>query len=60
MSLVLGGLGINYTHTRSAIDELPPEVTLSFAPHASGLQTWINRAREAGHEVLIELPLEPE
>jgi len=59
VSLVLGGLGINYTHTKSAIDELPPEVTLSFAPHARGLQTWIRRAREAGHEVLIELPLEP-
>ncbi|MEL6955355.1 MAG: divergent polysaccharide deacetylase family protein [Pseudomonadota bacterium] len=59
VSLVLGGLGINYTHTKSAIDELPPEVTLSFAPHARGLQTWIKRAREAGHEVLIELPLEP-
>ncbi|MEM1106903.1 MAG: divergent polysaccharide deacetylase family protein [Pseudomonadota bacterium] len=59
VSLVLGGLGINYTHTKSAIDELPPEVTLSFAPHARGLQTWIRRAREAGHDVLIELPLEP-
>lgn len=59
VSLVIGGLGINYTHTKSAIDELPPEVTLSFAPHARNLQTWINRAREAGHEVLIELPMEP-
>ena len=58
VSLVVGGLGINYTHTKAAIDELPPEVTLSFAPHARGLQTWITRAREAGHEVLIELPLE--
>lgn len=59
VSLVLGGLGINYTHTISAIEELPPEVTLSFAPHARGLQTWVKRARDAGHEVLIELPLEP-
>lgn len=59
VSLVLGGLGINYAHTRSAIEELPPEVTLSFAPHARGLQTWVKRARDAGHEVLIELPLEP-
>lgn len=59
VSIIVGGLGINYAHTRSAIDELPPEVTLSFAPHARGLQTWIRRAREAGHEVLIELPLEP-
>lgn len=59
VSIIVGGLGINYTHTRSAIEELPPEVTLAFAPHARGLQTWIRRAREAGHEVLIELPLEP-
>ncbi|MEO0466248.1 MAG: divergent polysaccharide deacetylase family protein [Pseudomonadota bacterium] len=58
-SIILGGLGINYTHTKSAIEELPPEVTLSFAAHARGLQTWIKRARDAGHEVLIELPLEP-
>lgn len=59
VSIVLGGLGINYTHTIAAIDDLPPEVTLSFAAHARGLQTWIDRARAAGHEVLIELPLEP-
>jgi polysaccharide deacetylase 2 family uncharacterized protein YibQ len=55
---VVGGLGINATHTKSAIDELPPEVTLSFAPDATSLQTWINRARAAGHEVLIETPME--
>lgn len=58
VSLVVGGLGINATHTRSAIDELPPEVTLSFAPDAGRLQYWINRARAAGHETLIEVPME--
>jgi hypothetical protein len=58
VSLVVGGLGINATHTKSAIEELPPEVTLSFAPDAQRLQYWINRARESGHEVLIELPME--
>ncbi len=59
ISIVLGGLGINYTHTMTAIEELPPEVTLSFAAHARGLQTWIRRARADGHEVLIEMPMEP-
>ena len=58
VSLVVGGLGINATHTKSAIEELPPEVTLSFAPDAQRLQYWINRARASGHEVLIELPME--
>lgn len=58
VSLVVGGLGINATHTKSAIEELPPEVTLSFAPDAQRLQYWIDRARASGHEVLIELPME--
>jgi uncharacterized protein len=33
-------------------------VTLSFVPYAIDLQTWINRARAAGHEVMLELPME--
>ncbi len=58
VSLIIGGLGLNQNHTLSAINELPPEVTLSFVPYANDLQTWINRARQAGHEVLLELPME--
>jgi polysaccharide deacetylase 2 family uncharacterized protein YibQ len=58
VSLIMGGLGLNQKHTLSAINELPPEVTLSFVPYANDLQTWINRARSAGHEVLLELPME--
>jgi uncharacterized protein len=59
VALVVGGLGISETTTRNAIEKLPPEVTLSFAPYGRNLQTWIDRAREAGHEVLLELPMEP-
>ena len=58
VALVVGGLGINATLTRRAIDELPPAVTLSFAAHANDLQAQIDRARAAGHEVLLELPME--
>lgn len=59
VSIIVGGLGINWGRTQAAIDELPPEVTLSFAPTASNLTTWVRKARRAGHEVLIELPMEP-
>jgi polysaccharide deacetylase 2 family uncharacterized protein YibQ len=58
ISLIVGGLGLKQEHTLAAINELPPEVTLSFVPYANDLQTWINRARAAGHEVLLELPME--
>ncbi|MEO1553208.1 MAG: divergent polysaccharide deacetylase family protein [Pseudomonadota bacterium] len=59
VSIIVGGLGINRTRTRAAINELPPEITLSFAPTAENLSSWVRDARRAGHEVLIELPMEP-
>jgi polysaccharide deacetylase 2 family uncharacterized protein YibQ len=58
LSLVVGGLGISPEMTRRAIEDLPPEVTLAFAAHAPNLQTDIDRAREYGHEVILELPME--
>ena len=59
VSIIVGGLGINTTRTRAAINELPPEITLSFAPTSENLSRWVRDARRAGHEVLIELPMEP-
>lgn len=59
VALVIGGLGLNAAATRQAIDTLPPEITLSFVPYAEGLQGWIDLARAAGHEVLLETPMEP-
>ncbi len=59
VALVVGGLGLNAALTRKAIETLPPEVTLSFAPYAEGLQGWIDMARAHGHEVLLEAPMEP-
>ncbi|WP_298745667.1 divergent polysaccharide deacetylase family protein [uncultured Brevundimonas sp.] len=59
VALIVGGLGLNPTTTRAAIERLPPEVTLSFVPYAEGLQGWIDLARAQGHEVMLEMPMEP-
>lgn len=59
VALIIGGLGLNARATRQAIETLPPEITLSFAPYAEGLQGWIDEARAHGHEVLLETPMEP-
>ena len=59
VALVVGGLGLNPAATKEAIDSLPPQVTLSFVPYAQGLQNWIDMARAAGHEVMIEVPMQP-
>lgn len=60
VSLVVGGLGLNARATRQAIETLRPEITLSFVVYAEGLQGWIDMARQHGHEVLLETPMEPE
>lgn len=59
IAIVVGGLGLNAAATRAAIERLPPEVTLSFVPYAEGLQGWVDLARAEGHEVMLEIPMEP-
>jgi hypothetical protein len=59
IAIVIGGLGVNSAVTQAAIDTLPPDVTLSFVPYAANLQSWIDKARADGHEVMLELPMEP-
>jgi uncharacterized protein len=59
VAMVVGGLGLNAASTKAAIERLPPEITLSFVPYADNLQGWIDLARANGHEVLLEIPMEP-
>ncbi len=57
--IVVGGLGLSQTGTQKAIEVLPEDVTLAFAPYGSSLERWVSKAREKGHEVLLQIPLEP-
>lgn len=59
VAIVLGGLGLSALTTETAIDRLPPEVTLAFAPYGDELDRLSARARQVGHELLLHMPLEP-
>lgn len=59
IALVVSGLGINEQGSLDAIDQLPEAVTLGFAPYGRSLETTVSAARVRGHEVVLELPLEP-
>ena len=59
IAIVVTGLGINERGSLDAIDQLPDEATLAFAPYGKTLTTTVAAARSAGHEVLLEIPLEP-
>jgi polysaccharide deacetylase 2 family uncharacterized protein YibQ len=59
IAIVISGLGISAKATAAALAKLPPQVTLAFAPYASDVQSWVTQARQKGHEVLLEVPMEP-
>jgi uncharacterized protein len=59
IAVVVTGLGLNRTTTSEAINTLPGAVTLAFAPYGDNLSETARAARSAGHEIMIELPLEP-
>ena len=58
VAVVVTGLGLADRLTERAL-ALPGAVGLSFSPYA-GAAAWQSRARAAGHEVLLDLPLQPE
>ena len=59
VAIVVSGLGLSAAATESAIQGLPGSVTLAFAPYSPRLNEWIDLARAAGHEVMINIPMEP-
>lgn len=59
VAIVIGGMGVSQTSTEAAINKLPPEVTLAFAPQGNSLSRWAQAARRKGHEILLQIPMEP-
>jgi len=56
--LIINELGMLGIQTEAAI-AAPPQVTLAFNPYGRDLANSIGEARQAGHETLIMLPMEP-
>ncbi len=59
IAIVIGGLGLSQTGTQRALQALPASVTLAFAASGNSLQRWMPEARRNGHEILIQIPMEP-
>lgn len=59
IAIIVDGLGLSQTTTQEALSLLPPDVSLAFAPYGNSLQRWTRKARSQGHELLIQVPMEP-
>ncbi len=59
IAILVGGLGIDDASTKSAISRLPASISLGFAPYGGNLEQDAADARQAGHEILLQAPMEP-
>jgi polysaccharide deacetylase 2 family uncharacterized protein YibQ len=58
IAIIVTGLGTSKAATEAAI-KLPENITLSFSPYARNVESWATAARVTGHEVMLDLPLQP-
>ncbi len=59
IAIVVSGLGLSARATEGALKGLPSAVTLGFLPYAADAGRWVAQARAKGHEVLLQVPMEP-
>ncbi|SDM73224.1 hypothetical protein SAMN05216360_103234 [Methylobacterium phyllostachyos] len=59
IAIVITGLGVGQAATAGATARLPATVSLAFLPYGNEVERAVARARDAGHEVFLQLPMEP-
>ena len=58
IAVAIRGIGLSRSASIAAIKALPPEVSMIISPYARDPADWVLRARLAGHEVFMGLPME--
>jgi hypothetical protein len=58
VAIVIDDLGVDRERT-AVFNDLPAPLTLAFLPYAPALAQQAERARAAGHELLLHVPMEP-
>ena len=58
IAVVIDDLGLNRPKTK-ALNDLPAPLTLAFLPYAGNIEAQTTAARQAGHELMVHLPMEP-
>lgn len=58
VSVIVVDLGLSDVRSTEALAELPDDVSVAVNPYAAKPDVWMNKAREAGHEPWMFLPVE--
>jgi len=59
IAIIIDGLGVSASATSDALAKLPAAVTLSFMPYGADVAALVAHARDDGHEILLQVPMEP-
>lgn len=59
IAIVVSGLGVGASGTADALNKLPAAVTFALTPYSAEIDQLASRARNEGHEVLLQVPMEP-
>jgi polysaccharide deacetylase 2 family uncharacterized protein YibQ len=59
IAVVMRGLGVSQALTAQAIARLPADISLGLNAYGRALQKDADTARAAGHEVFLDVPVEP-
>ena len=59
IALIIKNLGLSDTYTKATLELLPEDITLSFSHVAPRLKNCVREARQKGHEILLDIPMEP-
>ena len=59
IAVIVGGVGISAAGTADAAGMLPAPVTFALSPYGADLMKLADQARGEGHELLLQLPMEP-
>lgn len=59
VAVIVRGLGLSRKTTAAAIADLPADVTLALSAYGRDLQRDADTARADGHEVFLDMPVEP-
>jgi polysaccharide deacetylase 2 family uncharacterized protein YibQ len=59
VAILVTGLGLPDTPAGDVLKGLPAPVSVAYGAYGRNLQESVSRARDNGHEVLLQIPLEP-
>jgi len=59
VAILLTGLGLPDTAAGDVLKGLPAPISVAYGAYGRNLQESVSRARDNGHEVLLQIPLEP-